>query len=489
MKLGIRYRLFFSLLAATGIVAIGMFLIMQWSVSRGFLQYVNTLDQDRLERVAVEFETAFDRTGSWDFLREDSDALFRLLERAFPEKRGMIRRLEKHIHPPDREETFDSHRPVRPLPEHLPPRMANLFVMRLLLLDADRRPVFGPHEKAGEVDLMPLTHNGDVVGYLGLVPKKRFSDVRQLRFIREQKLAFGLVAALMLVVSALLALPLANRLVRPIRALAAGTRRLGAGEYDFRVPVDSDDELGQLARDFNALALALGQNEKDRRQWVADISHELRTPLAVLRGEIEALQDGVRPQSPQALASLHGEVLQLARLVDDLYQLSLSDLGALNYRKEPLDLVEVADQVVEALRPRFDQKEIALELELPPTGKALFHGDRARLNQLLTNLLENSLKYTDPGGRLAFHLGCSSGRIVIDLEDSAPGVSTTDLERLFERLYRVEGSRSRATGGAGLGLSICRNIVEAHGGTITADHSSLGGLWIKIELPGKEGKA
>ena len=137
--------------------------------------------------------------------------------------------------------------------------------------------------------MRPLRHNGRVVGYLGLLPRKGLTDLHQLRFVRQQKLALALVAGLMLLVSALLALPVANRLVRPIRALAVGTRRLSAGSYVTRVPVDSGDELGQLARDFNALALVLEKNEQARRQWVADISHELRTPLAILRGEIEVV--------------------------------------------------------------------------------------------------------------------------------------------------------------------------------------------------------
>ncbi|HEY5973808.1 MAG TPA: ATP-binding protein, partial [Geobacteraceae bacterium] len=256
-----------------------------------------------------------------------------------------------------------------------------------------------------------------------------------------------------------------------------------AGDYSTRVPVVSTDELGQLAGDFNTLALTLAQNEQARRQWVADISHELRTPLAILRGEIEALQDGIRKPSPDSIRSLHGEVLRLGRLVDDLYQLSLSDLGALQYRRERLDLAVLVGDVVSAHRAEFTANNIGLSASLPADGTAQLLGDPERLHQLFANLLANSLKYTAAGGELRIAMTCDGCTVSIDFQDSAPGVTDTDLERLFERLYRVEASRNRATGGAGLGLAICRNIVEAHQGTISARPSPLGGLWVRVELP------
>jgi two-component system sensor histidine kinase BaeS len=249
------------------------------------------------------------------------------------------------------------------------------------------------------------------------------------------------------------------------------------------VPVGRSDELGQLARDFNSLALALEKNEQARRQWVADISHELRTPLTVLRGEIEALQDGVRQPNPQAIGSLHGEVLRLGRLVDDLYQLALSDLGALTYRKTEAHLDELLDQAIEPLKEEFSRKGIALQVDRPAGSHLTLLADPERLHQLFGNLLENSLKYTDAGGRLDIRLETTADEAVIHFSDSAPGVTGPELDKLFDRLYRVENSRNRHTGGAGLGLSICRNIVEAHEGTIIARPSPLGGVWITVRLP------
>lgn len=478
LKVGIKYRLFLSMLAGTAAVVLCMWLIVQWSIDRGFLRYVNTLEQERLEILATELEQAYAERGSWDFLRDEPVTWLRLMLRTLPP--GLVdpeqlKRQEKRL------ERWREREP-RPREPGQSPRQQS-FERRVLLLDAARQPLFGPGERAGEVDLRQLRLEGKTIGYLGLVPRQSAYDVNQLQFVRQQKLALALIAGVTLLISALIALPLAKRLVRPIRALAAATRRLAAGEYAIRVPVAGSDELGQLARDFNALGLTLEKNEQARRQWVADISHELRTPLAVLRGEIEALQDGVRQSTPETLHSLHAEVMRLSRLVDDLHQLALSDVGALTYRKGDLDLADVLAEAVGLFQPDFDRKRIALRLEIPAAAKFPVFADRERLHQLFSNLLHNALKYTDAPGELLVRLELVGSMAAVHFQDTPPGVPEAELERLFDRLYRVEGSRSRATGGAGLGLSICRNIVEAHAGTITARPSPLGGVWVTVLLP------
>ncbi len=296
-------------------------------------------------------------------------------------------------------------------------------------------------------------------------------------------MALFLAALGMVLVVVIFSIPLAKRLVQPIKAMAAATHDLALGKYTVRVPISSTDELGQLARDFNEMALTLEKNEKARRQWVADISHELRTPLAVLRGEIEALLEGVRSTTPKAIRPLHAEVLRLHRLVEDLYQLALSDLGTLTYHKENLNLAEVLRDSIEPYRAEFTRKSIKLSADISQVLEFTVFADRERLHQLLANLLDNSLKYTESGGDFVICLACHNGKATIDFEDSAPRVQEEEMDRLFDRLYRVEGSRSRATGGAGLGLAICRNIVEAHDGTIAAYPSPLGGVLIKVTLP------
>lgn len=477
MKLGLTSRLFLLLLTASALVACGMFVIMHWNIDRGFLRYVNTLDQERLERLAAEVERSYTIAGSWDFVRDEPRNLLRLMINTLPE--GQVRPKEL-----DRlERRLERRQGRRERSEPPPPGMAHLFELRVQLFDSTGNHLAGPPESLPTGGMIPLHYQGQRIGTLGLLPQKNLADAHQLRFLKEQKLALAQVAGLTLLVAALFSLPLARRLVRPLRDLAAATRRLATGAYAERVAVTSQDELGQLASDFNLLALTLQQNETARRQWIADISHELRTPLTVLRGEIEALQDGVRPLTPTALSSLHGEALRLGRLVDDLYQLSLSDLGALQYRKELLVPRTVLLSTLEPLRLLFTAKGITLREEFAPGSDVEIFADPQRLHQLFANLLDNALKYTDAPGTLEVRMTRRGSTLRIELCDSAPAVAAADLERLFERLYRVEGSRNRATGGAGLGLAICRNIAKAHQGTLTAHPSHLGGLCLILTLP------
>ena len=479
MKIMIKHRLFIALLTATGAVVICMFLIMQWSIGRGFLSYVNTIEKERIEKLAEVLEQSYDAWGDWDFLREDSYAWPRLIaststrEAADPER---LDRMEKILRrPPPNFSNLSG--------QKLPPRFAHRFEMRVLLLDAARKPVAGPPGISDRADFQSLTSGGQVVGFLGIRPRQRLTDTHQLLFVKQQKLAMGMIAGVMFLISAIISFPLANRLVLPIRRLAASTHRLASGEFDTRVVEGPADELGQLARDFNTLALTLEKNEQARRRWVADISHELRTPLSILRGEIEAIQDGVRQAGPDSMNSLHVEVMQLSRLVDDLYQISLYDIGALSYQKTVLDLRAMLTHAIDSFRPEFSQKTISLVAELQQGGEYAVFADPSRLHQLFHNLLDNALKYTDAGGELSVRLQRRGDRAMLELADSAPGVSLEELEKLFDRLYRVENSRNRALGGAGLGLSICKNIVEAHEGTIRALPSPKGGVLISIELP------
>lgn len=477
MKLGLTLRLFLVLLTASALVACGMFVIMHWNIDRGFLRYVNTLEQERLERLATEVERSYAAAGSWDFIRDEPLSLLRLMVNTLAE--GQVR--PEHL---DRlERRLERRQGRRERPEPPPPGLAHLFELRVQLLDSAGNHLAGPPQTLPAEGIINLHYQGQRIGSLGLMPQKNLADAHQLRFLKEQKQALAQVAGLTLLVSALLSFPLARRLVRPLREVAAATRRLATGAYAERVPVTSQDELGQLANDFNLLALTLQQNETTRRQWIADISHELRTPLTVLRGEIEALQDGVRPLTSAALASLHGEALRLGRLVDDLYQLSLSDLGALQYRKELLAPKTILLTALESLRPLFAEKGIVLREEFAAGADSEILADPQRLHQLFANLLDNALKYTDAPGVLELRMARRGQSLQIELCDSAPTVAATELERLFERLYRVEASRSRGTGGAGLGLAICRNIAAAHQGTLTAHPSPLGGLCLTLILP------
>jgi two-component system sensor histidine kinase BaeS len=306
-----------------------------------------------------------------------------------------------------------------------------------------------------------------------------------VRFESHQIRASWTIGAVCVLLSAVIALWVARRLLRPVRRVAQATHRLAAGEYTSRVVVESGDEVGQLARDFNTLADTLERNERMRRDFLADVSHELRTPLGVLHGELEAIEDGVHTLSPATVKSLQAEVSTLNKLVSDLYDLSLADVGALTYRKAPVDVAELLGTTLDAFAGRLADAGLRLQAGIPAQALMVL-ADERRLQQLFNNLMENSVRYTDRGGVLRVRaVAAGDGQAVtVTFEDAAPGVPAEGLARLFDRFSRVEASRSRASGGAGLGLAICRSIVLAHGGHITAAPSPLGGLAMHVHLPG-----
>lgn len=218
-----------------------------------------------------------------------------------------------------------------------------------------------------------------------------------------------------------------------------------------------------------------------RRDYMADISHELRTPLSVLRGELEAVQDGIRQATPETLNSLLAETETLIKLVNDLHLLSLSDRGSLAYRKQLINLTPVITVALSHAQRRLAEKPLTLEIALPEQVNAM--ADPDRITQLFYNLLENSLRYTHNGGQLRLQGEINHQQFILRWEDSAPGLSVEQCDKIFERFYRAESSRNRASGGSGLGLAICFNIVEAHNGTISASPSELGGVCITLTLP------
>jgi two-component system sensor histidine kinase BaeS len=359
------------------------------------------------------------------------------------------------------------------------------FAGRLSILDANDHPVIGPPTTPGAIERVLLNH-GSKIGTLRLAPIRAVSGnsegTEALRFIQNQIHTILWLAGVLLVLAILLAAMLARHFLRPVSALREVTQQLAQGQFEARAPVMNQDELSELAHHVNDMAQALQDNEARRRKMLADISHELRTPLSVMRGEIEAIQDGVRKSGPQALNSLHGEVLRLNKLIDDLHQLSMADSGHLQCRREQCDLVPLLSTIGQRYLPRAAQANLGLKLQLPPTG-VVIDGDPDRLTQVFTNLLENSLRYTDGGGSIVLSVRTNAKRVQILVEDSAPGVATEALPRLFERLYRTDAARTRTSGGSGLGLSICQALIQAHGGQINALASPLGGVRIQIQLP------
>lgn len=459
MKFNLPAKLFAAVLSTAVLVAVAMGVAAQVNLNRDFLGYLNEQAVGRLELAVPSVTAGYREHGSWDFLRRQPEQWFRLL-RPLPDGKARAT-------PP-------------PLPT---PAELTGASRRFTLLDGERQRLVGfaaPAENAVE---RAIVVDGITVGWLVLTPFESVSYGAEKRFADAQARAGWAVGLAAVLLAVAVALWVSRRLLKPVQQVAEATHRLAAGDYSVRVPERrAGDEVGQLGRDFNQLALSLQRTEALRREFMADVSHELRTPLGVLNGELEALEDGLRPLDATALKALKGQVLTLHKLVDDLYELSLADAGALAYRKRELDLREIIDDTAGAFGERLRSSGLALELQLPAEPLPAF-GDAGRLRQLLANLFENSCRYTDAGGALRLQAQRVGGVHCIDLHDSAPGVRSEHLPRLFERFFRAEASRSRASGGAGLGLSICQRIVQAHEGRIEARPSPLGGLWLRVELP------
>lgn len=324
---------------------------------------------------------------------------------------------------------------------------------------------------------------GETVAVLRLADRAGPAVGVDASFLRRQYLGLAAVACGVLVLALVFARVLAVRWARPLGDAQAAARRIAAGEFAVRLPDPAGtSEIAGLHADINAMAEALSRLESSRQRWIAELSHELRTPLAVLRGEIEALVDGIRPLDRAAVASLQDEVKRLSRLAEDFHLLATTELRALPCTFEPVTPGLLLKATAERFVARAAARGLALETQLPAELPAA-HWDAVRVVQLLTNLLENSLRYTEAPGRVRLEARALGAAIEIRIDDTPPGVPQEHFERLFDPLYRVDVSRSRAFGGSGLGLAIARAIAQAHGGTLSAEPSPLGGLAMVLTLP------
>ncbi|MGB0809137.1 MAG: ATP-binding protein, partial [bacterium] len=250
---------------------------------------------------------------------------------------------------------------------------------------------------------------------------------------------------------------------------------------DTRIPVATSDELGQLAQAFNEMATALQNYEYQRQQWLADTAHELRTPLSILKGEIEALEDGVRPFDQNSLASLHQETTRLQRIVEDLRLINHLELGKLELFLRPLELNKLVTEALKQAQTRLEAAKVKVNW-VPTQAELSINGDYDRLHQVLLNLMENTARHA-PESNLDIRSGFDQNEVVLLLGDNGPGVSEVDLPHLFDRFYRTEQSRNRVSGGSGLGLAICQELMQAHQGRISARRGSFGGLEIELRWP------
>jgi two-component system sensor histidine kinase BaeS len=272
-------------------------------------------------------------------------------------------------------------------------------------------------------------------------------------------------------------------LVAPLRQLTTASEKMAKGDLSQRVRIHTRDEVGELGHAFNQMAGDLQSAEIQRQHMTADIAHELRNPLSVIRGNLEAMLDGIYPADAEHLGSIYEETLLLQRLVEDLRVLSLADAGQLHLVKTETDLNQLLTGVAESVRAMADDKDVVLTVSVP-RSPLVIEGDADRLRQVIGNLLGNALRYTPQNGTISLDVQARGEQAVVTIADTGPGIAPDEVPHIFDRFYRTDAARDRASGGSGLGLAIARALVEAHRGTITVQSELGQGTALIITLPG-----
>lgn len=370
----------------------------------------------------------------------------------------------------------------------------------LILTDERGRPVFfgfqERKDKDGRVRKHPekldtalgeaVRSNGSVVGYVFF--KSMFSlryDPREEAFFDALTSSIGASVLFGILLSLVLGTILTTRFTRPLATLEAAVRTIADGDLKARVRIDRKDEIGSLAGNFNLMADRLEADETSRRNLIADVAHELRTPVSVIQANLEMILDGVYAADKERIRSLYDETRILTRLIADLRSLSDIELGIAPAEIEELDLGSLIFEASEKFRPLYAGKRIELRFE-QAGEKTLVRADRERLRQVMRNILENALKYSPEGSSVTISAERQErdgkGVVRAAVSDEGPGVPEIDLEKIFERFYRVDQSRNRVSGGRGLGLALCKQFVEACGGSIGARNRSPHGLEVFFVL-------
>jgi two-component system sensor histidine kinase BaeS len=462
MFISIRTKLFALIILANALMVVLLLGFNALSFNRSFSNYIELREERRMAVLIENLASIYELRGSWQWLTTEPATVAAVV-------RNSLNNQDFHSQEKNNKGV----------------RVA--YFEQLRITDANDRIVFGRALNGRKVTWLPIKNkDGRLIGKLGVEMSSRLDAQIDELFVNRLKTQLYLVGVAAFIIAGALAIPFSGWLVRPIQRITQAMRKMSGGDFTVSVDDARKDELGRLAEDFNHMAKVLQKTQSDRQQWVSDIAHELRTPVAVLQGDIEAAQDGIRKVDEQWLANMFAHAERLNRLVGDLHQLSQSDAGTLNYRFESLNTNDLVSEVVAQFRTSMAQKHI--DVSFTPTSEDVYiNGDAERLAQMLTNLAQNTLRYTDGSvadpGQLNIEINSSDAGIELVWEDSSPGVAAEHIPRLFDRLYRVDESRNRETGGSGLGLAIAKNIVEAHQGQIDAGHSHLGGLRISVQLP------
>lgn len=432
---------FIAIFATALISIISLLLFQQVRFTYAFNEYISKSRTERIEKLHVRLTEGYAENGNWDFLADQRDILNSVQLNKLAVRLG--------------------------------------FLNGIALLNANSTVLIGEYDPS--MALTPIYHKNEEVGFLAAKDNSDVKAALDNHFVKQQAKSLFVTTIFTLLIALLAAYFFSRKLTRPISEIAGVLNRLRKGDLSVRSQYQHGNELGRLSSDVNFLANTFEQNRDSRKSWIADISHELRTPITIMLGELECLEDGLTPFDNDAVASLKEEVSGLNKLVADLHQLTLADQGELRIECQPNNISEMVNSCLQKYLPIFKGHEITVTNKLPTFLMA--NVDKDRLQQVLTNLLENCARYTDKAGDVRISASQDNDFITLVIENTAPEMSEQSLSKLFDRLYRVDESRNKFSGGSGLGLAICAAIIEAHGGKISAAHSSLSGLAVSMILP------
>lgn len=375
---------------------------------------------------------------------------------------------------------FDSEIPCKVKKLPIDPMQLGL---RLFLMDHNKKIVAG-NTGIHTGYLRKLILENKIIGYIGLAhPMQKIHHPLVIKYMATKIQLFYVIGVGILIISVMLSYYISRKILKPIDNLIKGTEDVKSLKLDSHIDVESRDELGILSENFNHMIETLNRYEKIRKKLMTDISHELKTPLANIRCTIEAMIDGIYNINKSTVSSVNSELVLLGKLIDDIHMLALADSNNLPVKKEWIYPIDTLAETLDLFQSEISKQQLTIQSNLDAMESATLYGDELYFVRLFSNLISNTLKYTDSGGVLKISTTCQNNALVICFDDSMPGVPDEALNRLFDRLFRVDKSRSRNLTSSGLGLSICKEIVNIHNGTIQANHSKLGGLQIVITLP------
>jgi signal transduction histidine kinase len=364
--------------------------------------------------------------------------------------------------------------------------------MSMLLLDADQHVILDHRPQAASLSgawpgprqrdvIFDLTANGNTVGYLVFTP---FTIAQRFAFARAIFFPVGIISFVLALFLVIVVTLLFRRFVNPLADVIYAAHSVASGKLDTRIPTTGPQDLRSLSESFNEMAASLERSDRERRDMLADIAHELRTPLSIIRGRLEGIVDGIYPENGPQVSMALEQTYAMQRLVDDLRLLTLVETRQLPFDMREVNAGDVINRVIDIFSAEVQEKNISLSFT-EKNGNLVVLIDPQRFEQIVGNLLGNALRYVPEGGKVWVTANEIDEAVRITINDQGPGVPEEDLPFIFDRFWRKDKSRSRTTGGMGLGLAIARQLVEAQGGTITAMNLPEGGLQVVVELKNK----